>query len=508
MTGSGDSTANAARANSGRRARAGGGGVRRLSGHDPARQARAAEDVLRPQGCRRHVRVRDRECRPDGVQPADRGPRPGARERRDPDDEAGNVAAASRIVDDRAVSDYFEHEGHRTVVSQRALQQHTDPLLGYTTLDGVGYVVADLSPYEADLDWSQITEPEEISPVVADLGRATAKIHCISDSDSEEDLVEFSTEDAIAAVLDGAEDAFVEDITDFGIDYAQRARRDHALFVDAFRGGQLRPRVGDLSSLAVAARGLGRRPSSATRRSCAGRVWCTTSAAWASPTRSGTSRGTHPCRARAGAPAPVPDRADARFSQPRTVSLLAPLREDLASWRKAQAQALPSAPLFPAASGTFWRATDWRNCRKRSYKPAAEAVGINGARPYDLRHAFASLLIDEGRLSVVEIAAQLGHKADRVPRRLRPCDGRAAASASPRWSRSGSRARSTLHVHVLHCICLLLFACGRRPPPRLRDARNRRRGARRPRWHDRAPHWPSDRSARPTRNLAVGLGSA
>ena len=37
------------------------------------------------------------------------------------------------------------------------------------------------------------------------------------------------------------------------------------------------------------------------------------------------------------------------------------------------------------------------------------AVGIDGARPYDLRHAFASLLIHEGRLSVVEIAAQLGH---------------------------------------------------------------------------------------------------
>jgi integrase len=42
-------------------------------------------------------------------------------------------------------------------------------------------------------------------------------------------------------------------------------------------------------------------------------------------------------------------------------------------------------------------------------QPVAEAVGINGARPYDLRHAFASLLIHEGRLSVVDIAAQLGH---------------------------------------------------------------------------------------------------
>jgi uncharacterized protein (DUF2252 family) len=150
----------------------------------------------------------------------------------------GNVAAPSRVVDDLAVRDYFEHQAHRTVLSQRALQQHTDPLLGYTTLEGVGYVVADLSPYEADLDWSDITEPEEIGPVVADLGRATAKIHCISDSDSDEDLVQFSTEDAIASVIGGAEDAFVKDMTGFGIDYAERARRDHALFVDAFRGGR------------------------------------------------------------------------------------------------------------------------------------------------------------------------------------------------------------------------------------------------------------------------------
>ncbi|HET8755351.1 MAG TPA: DUF2252 domain-containing protein [Solirubrobacteraceae bacterium] len=150
----------------------------------------------------------------------------------------GNVAAASRVVTDRAIREHFEHEGRRTVISQRALQQHTDPLLGYTTIDGVGFVVADLSPYEADLEWSDITEPEEIAPVVADLGRATAKIHCISDSDSDEGLVDFSTEEAIATVLEGEHDAFVEDVTDFAIAYAERARRDHALFVEAFRGGQ------------------------------------------------------------------------------------------------------------------------------------------------------------------------------------------------------------------------------------------------------------------------------
>ena len=92
--------------------------------------------------------------------------------------------------------------------------------------------------------------------------------------------------------------------------------------------------------------------------------------------------------------------------QPRTVKLLAPLREDLAAWRLV---APTGGPVFPSGSGGSWRASDWRNWRKRIYRPVAESVGIDGARPYVLRHAFASLLIHEGRLSVVEIAAQLGH---------------------------------------------------------------------------------------------------
>ncbi len=150
-----------------------------------------------------------------------------------------NVPAVSRFVDASAVEGYFDHEGHRTVVSQRALQVHTDPLLGYTTLDGVGYVVSEVSPYEADLDWSALDEPEEIAAVVGRLGRATAKVHCASDEDSEQDLVDFQTEEAVATVLEGRRKQFTADLVDFGIEYAARVRRDHELFVDAFREGMI-----------------------------------------------------------------------------------------------------------------------------------------------------------------------------------------------------------------------------------------------------------------------------
>jgi uncharacterized protein (DUF2252 family) len=151
----------------------------------------------------------------------------------------GNVAAPSRVVDDLRIRDYFLHHGHRTAVSRRALQANTDPWLGYTEVDGVGFVVQELSPYEADLDWSTLTEPAEMLPVLDDLGRATAKVHCVSDSDYDATLVDFQVEDAIDAAISVDETTFVDAMVDFGMNYAAVVRDDHRLFVDAFRNGRI-----------------------------------------------------------------------------------------------------------------------------------------------------------------------------------------------------------------------------------------------------------------------------
>ncbi|MGZ4488597.1 MAG: DUF2252 family protein, partial [Nocardioides sp.] len=105
--------------------------------------------------------------------------------------------------------------------------------------DGVGYVVAEVSPYEVDLDWSDLTEPDEIAEVVGLLGRATAKIHCASDEDSEQDLVDFQVEEAIARCVEGRRREFTAWVTDFGMSYAEQVREDHDRFVSAFREGRI-----------------------------------------------------------------------------------------------------------------------------------------------------------------------------------------------------------------------------------------------------------------------------
>ena len=151
----------------------------------------------------------------------------------------GNVPALSRIVDDPEIRDYFQHEGHRTAVSQRALQSHVSQFLGFTDIRGTGFVVAELSPYESDLDWEDLTEPADVEPVLVQLGQATAKLHCVGDADSDHALVPFQTEEAVLAKIGGRREEFVADLVEFAHGYARRAQEDHRLFVDAFRAGRI-----------------------------------------------------------------------------------------------------------------------------------------------------------------------------------------------------------------------------------------------------------------------------
>jgi integrase len=94
---------------------------------------------------------------------------------------------------------------------------------------------------------------------------------------------------------------------------------------------------------------------------------------------------------------------ETKTRQTRSVRVLAPMPTDIAEWRLARGRPDGSTLVFPGREGRPWADHDWRNWRKRVYAPVADAVELDGSRPYDLRHAFCSLLIAEG-LSVAEIA--------------------------------------------------------------------------------------------------------
>ncbi|WP_298801326.1 DUF2252 family protein [uncultured Pseudokineococcus sp.] len=154
----------------------------------------------------------------------------------------GDVACPSRVVEDERVARAFEHHCHRTALSQRALQTDAAPLVGWTRLPGTGdrvhgFVVTEVSPHEADLDWDDVDEPDEMRGLVDALGRATAKIHCAGGGDPAGELVGVVVEDEVSRVVDGRVDALVDHLVDWAHACSARTRADHRLFVDAFRSG-------------------------------------------------------------------------------------------------------------------------------------------------------------------------------------------------------------------------------------------------------------------------------
>lgn len=93
----------------------------------------------------------------------------------------------------------------------------------------------------------------------------------------------------------------------------------------------------------------------------------------------------------------------------RSPDLFDPVRRDLLDHR----MALPADPtrtlMFPRPSdGEPWREHDWRNWRRRYFRPAVQTAGLPITRPYHLRHACASLLLQAG-WPLTEVADHMGH---------------------------------------------------------------------------------------------------
>ena len=95
----------------------------------------------------------------------------------------------------------------------------------------------------------------------------------------------------------------------------------------------------------------------------------------------------------------------------RSVRLLDHLAADLHEWRTASPKSDTQHPVFSGGDGAEWTAEGFNKWRERVFVATIRAVGLDHARPYDLRHSFASLLLHEGR-SVIYVARQLGHGAD------------------------------------------------------------------------------------------------
>ena len=87
----------------------------------------------------------------------------------------------------------------------------------------------------------------------------------------------------------------------------------------------------------------------------------------------------------------------------RVVPLLPVVRQELAALQLRTGRPGPAAPIISTAAGERWSDSRFRSFRRHRWSKIAP-----GMRPYDLRHAYVSLMIQAGH-TVVEVAKWAGH---------------------------------------------------------------------------------------------------
>lgn len=106
-----------------------------------------------------------------------------------------------------------EHQGQRVVNGERAMQVQSDPLLGWTTLEGREYLVRQLNDHKASINLDDLT-PEGLMEYAEVCGELLARGHARSGSCME-----------IAGYL-GRSERFDEAVVSFAVAYADQTEAD------------------------------------------------------------------------------------------------------------------------------------------------------------------------------------------------------------------------------------------------------------------------------------------
>nr|WP_330254242.1 DUF2252 family protein [Nocardia sp. NBC_00565] len=123
-------------------------------------------------------------------------------------------------------AEWHNHQGQRVAEYQQALQTVSDPLLGWTTVDGLQYYVRQFRNMKGTVDLANIDAAAFVD-YVAICGRLLAKGHARTSGAS-----------MISGYL-GSSDAVDRAMCRFAKAYADQTEKDHQALVEAVASGRL-----------------------------------------------------------------------------------------------------------------------------------------------------------------------------------------------------------------------------------------------------------------------------
>ncbi|MEH2252348.1 DUF2252 domain-containing protein [Nostoc sp.] len=132
---------------------------------------------------------------------------------------------------------YGNHEGARVTIATKAMLANTDPLVGYTTVSGIPFMLHEKSPYQVDFDYTLLTTKSKFMDAMGYAGKVVAKNHAISDKDYDASIVPYSVDKEVTDITSSNKAVFKDEIVNFALDYATQVEYDYTSFVNAYNSG-------------------------------------------------------------------------------------------------------------------------------------------------------------------------------------------------------------------------------------------------------------------------------
>ncbi len=146
-------------------------------------------------------------------------------------------SAVTTAAPGRMPSSYYNnHQGDRVAKTHKALLNNADPLIGYTTVNGLYFSLREKSPFGEDFDYTKLTSFDRFKNSVYYAGAVVAKNHALADKDYDSSLTYSQDKEILDAI--SSKSGFKQEILTFATDYALQVEMDYNSFLDAYRSGK------------------------------------------------------------------------------------------------------------------------------------------------------------------------------------------------------------------------------------------------------------------------------
>lgn len=149
----------------------------------------------------------------------------------------GSSAVAMVLPGLLPTSVYGNQEGARVAIATKAMLFNTNPLVGYTTVNGIPFMVHEKSPYQVDFNYTLLTTKLKFMDAMGYAGKVVAKNHAISDKDYDAVIIPVSVDKEVTDIVSGNKAVFKDEIINFAVDYATQVEYDYTSFVNAYNQG-------------------------------------------------------------------------------------------------------------------------------------------------------------------------------------------------------------------------------------------------------------------------------